>query len=217
MAKRPIQKRDDKRVEKTKGEGMDAPWAASVNMYVTGSSAVDEMDLVALAMERKWGVDRLRLLVSAELREKFDRQRYLVNQAIWHGELEELRVQTKRMMAAYRVLDREADQAGKLPLSMLTEAQVPVMEASLRDGRVLMIVADEHALTLAGRLQDDRHAVVWSVSEVARMIETDAWISAVKLTFPGAEVKGVRVPARVTDPLDRVRDTQGRLDDPLPF
>jgi hypothetical protein len=186
-------------------------------MYVTGSSAVDEMDLVALAMERKWGVDRLRLLVSPELREKIDRQRYLVNQAIWHGELEDLRVQTKRMCAAYRVLDRAADEEGRLPMSALHPHQVPIMEAALKDGRVLMIVADEHALTLAGRLQDDRHAVVWSVSEVARMIETDAWISAVKLTFPGAEVRGVRSPARVTDPLDKVKDTKGKLDDPLPF
>ena len=217
MAKRPMPKRDDKRVEKTKGEGLDAPWAASVNLYVAGTSVIDEMDLVALAMERKWGVDRLRLLVSAELREKFDRQRYLVNQAIWHGELEDLKTQTKRMMAAYRVLDREAEQAGKPQLSHLTEVQVPVMEAALKDGRVLMIVADEHALTLAGRLQDDRHAVVWSVSEVARMIETDAWISAVKLVFPGAEIKGVRSPARVTDPLDKVRDTSGGIDDPVPF
>lgn len=217
MAKRPTPKRDDGKIEKTKGERMDAPWAASVNLYVAGTSVIDEMDLVALAMERKWGVDRLRLLVSAELREKFDRQRYLVNQAIWHGELEELRVQTKRMMAAYRVLDRAADEEGKLPLSALHPHQVPVMEAALKDGRVLMIVADEAALTLAGRLQDDRHAVVWSISEVARMIETDAWISAVKLVFPGAEVKGVRSPARVTDPLDKVRGTSGGLDDAVPF
>ena len=217
MAKRPTPKHDDKKLEKTKGEGMDAPWAATVNLYVAGTSVVDELDLVALAMERKWGIDRLRLLVGAELREKFDRQRYLTNQAIWHGELEDLRTQCKRMGNAWRALDRDAEANGKLPLNALTEAQVPVMEASLKDGRVLMIVADEAALTLAGRLQDDRHAVVWSISEVARMIETDAWISAVKLVFPGAEVKGVRTPARVTDPLDKVKDTVGKLDDPIPF
>ena len=215
MARSPRRKPEDGKVERTKGVVAEAPWAASVNMYVAGSAALDEADLVAGQMERKWGVDRLRLLVSVELREKFDRQRYLFNQAVWHGELEDLRTQSKRMVNAYRALDREAEANDKLPLSSLTEAQVPVMETALQDGRVLMIVADADALSLAGRLQDDRHAVVWSIAEVARMIETDAWISAVKLTFPGAEVKGVR--GRVTDPLDKVKDTGGKLDDPVPF
>jgi hypothetical protein len=39
------------------------------------------------------GADRLRLLVSPQLREKFDRRRYLFNRAIWHGEFEDVRRQ----------------------------------------------------------------------------------------------------------------------------
>ena len=41
-------------------------------------------------------------------REKFDRQRYLVNQAIWHGELEDVRRETGRMVNAWLALDRVA-------------------------------------------------------------------------------------------------------------
>jgi hypothetical protein len=44
-------------------------------------------------MERKWGCDRLRLLVSTEMREKFDRQRYLFDAAVWHGDLRGMAVQ----------------------------------------------------------------------------------------------------------------------------
>ena len=64
-------------------------------------------------MEAKWGCDRLRLLVGPELREKFDRQRYLFNQAIWHGELEAVRREANRMVVAWQTLDRAATAAGK--------------------------------------------------------------------------------------------------------
>ena len=37
-------------------------------------AVADGVDEVAVTMERKWGVDRLRRLVSVDLRERFDRQ-----------------------------------------------------------------------------------------------------------------------------------------------
>ena len=35
-------------------------WQATVGTYLAGQAEVDEMDLVAIEMEKKWGVDRLR-------------------------------------------------------------------------------------------------------------------------------------------------------------
>ena len=43
---------------------------------------VDGLDQVAIAMERKWGVGRLRLLVSDLLRSKFDEQKDRLDTAI---------------------------------------------------------------------------------------------------------------------------------------
>jgi hypothetical protein len=63
------------------------------------------------------GRDRLRLLVGPELREKFDRQRYLLNQAIWHGELEAVRRESGAWSCAWQALDRAAAAAGKAPLA----------------------------------------------------------------------------------------------------
>ena len=56
-------------------------WARSHGTYIAGRAWLDEADATAAQMEAKWGVDRLRLLVRPELREKFDRQRYLLNRA----------------------------------------------------------------------------------------------------------------------------------------
>ena len=46
-------------------------------------------------MEDKWGNGRLRLLVSTELREKFDRQRYLLNMAVTNGALADVRARRR--------------------------------------------------------------------------------------------------------------------------
>jgi hypothetical protein len=54
----------------------------NVDGVIAGKAHLDGVDALAAEMERKWGCDRLRLLVAADLREKFDRQRYFLNQAI---------------------------------------------------------------------------------------------------------------------------------------
>jgi hypothetical protein len=83
-------------------------WARTPGTYIAGRAYIDGADETAAEMEAKWGCDRLRLLVGPELREKFDRQRYLLNQAIWHGELEAVRRESGRMVMAWQALDRAA-------------------------------------------------------------------------------------------------------------
>src|SRR6187551_2035131 len=92
------------------------PWSRSHGTYIAGRAYVDGADQTAAEMEAKWGVDRLRLLVEPKLRERFDRQRYLFNQAIWHGELEQVRREAGRMVTAWLVLDQAATAAGRQPL-----------------------------------------------------------------------------------------------------
>jgi hypothetical protein len=80
-------------------------------------------------------------LVPPELREKFDRQRYLLNRAVWHGQLEDVRVQSGRMVNAWRAADAAAEAAGA------TKLDLRVMEVVLDDsGVVAAIVPDnDHA------------------------------------------------------------------------
>jgi len=59
----------------TRPLGDQKSWARTNGTYLAGRAYIDGADETACEMETKWGADRLRLLVSTELREKFDRQR----------------------------------------------------------------------------------------------------------------------------------------------
>jgi hypothetical protein len=114
----------------TRPLGGEKSWARTNGTYLKGRAYIDGADKTAAEMEAKWGADRLRLLVSPELREKFDRQRYLFNQAIWFGELEDVRRESGRMVNAWMALDGAAESAGALKLSR------EVWEVTLADGSV---------------------------------------------------------------------------------
>lgn len=177
-------------------------WQSSVGVYISGQEYVDEMDLVAIEMERRWGVDRLRLLVPLELREKFDRQRYLVNQAVWHGDLEMVRRETSRMVKAYQALDVAAEAAGKKPI------EADVWEVALPDGSVAAVVktnAEAHKV-----VSDGRKVAVYTLDEIGRLLHGFPALSKAKEVFGGIEVTAVRT--NVGDPLHAVATSELELD-----
>jgi hypothetical protein len=61
---------------------------------------------------------------------------------------------------------------------------------------------------------DPRKREVWSLEELARLIEAGAFVSAIKLQFAGAKVMGAR--QTIGDPLQAIESGQG-LDDEIPF
>ena len=184
--------------------GSTTSWSRSHGTYIAGRAYIDEADQMAIAMETKWGAGRLRLLVTPELREKFDRQRYLLNASIWHGDLEAVRREAKRMVTAWLVLDNAASAAGKPPISPL------VWEVALRDGTVAAIVpSDDHARVV---IAEGRAVVVYTLDEIARFLSAYPDVAKAKLTFPGAEVTVIS--KSISDPLDAIRDGVS-LNDPL--
>lgn len=178
-------------------------WQQSAGMFIAGQEHVDEMDLTVIAMEQKYGVGRLRLLVPIELREKFDRQRYLTNQAIWFGDLEAVKRETARMVKAYQALDQAATAAGKTGISP------DVWEVVLPDGSVAAIVktnAEAFAVSREGRL-----AKVYTLDEIGRLIYGFPDIAKAKEVWPGAEVTAVRT--NIRDPLEAIHSTHQGIDD----
>ena len=120
--------------------GSPQSWARTPGTFISAQAHIDGADQVARDIELKWGVGRLRLLVSPELREKFDRQRYLLNRAVWHGDLEAVRRESSRMTAAWLALDGAAT-AAQTRRSCLPE----VWEVRLDDGTVAALVrSPEH-------------------------------------------------------------------------
>jgi hypothetical protein len=189
------------------GSNPTRTWDKSHGVYIAGRAYLDEADQNAADMERYWGAGRLRLLVGAELREKFDRQRYLLNQAVWHGDLESVRRESQRMVRAWLACDRAAREAGKTPLSL------EVWEVPLADGSVAAIVpSDAHVQAVDA---SNRAVRVYTLEEIARLLTAFPDIAKVKATFPGATVTAIR--REVEDPLNDIPDTEHALDDEIPF
>lgn len=183
-------------------------WHKSHGTYLAGRAAIDQADAAAIQAEKVWGVGRLRLLVPADLREKFDRQRYKFNQAIWHGDLEDVKRESARMVAAFRVLTDKAESEFCRPL------QPEWWEIGLSDGTVAVICRsnpEAHELVREGR-----RTRVFTLAEIGRLIEAFPALVAAKDTFPGAVVAAWRK-TDVDDPLEAVFDTSPALDDEIPF
>lgn len=182
-----------------------APWQATYGLYIAGSEVIDDMKVVAREMEEKWGKGRLRMVVPAGLREKFDRQRYLTNQAVWHGELEDVKRECGRMINAWRALDKTAEASGA------SVKPVEQWEVVLGCGTTLIVVK---ALEDASAVKiDGRKAVVWSLDEVAALVDEQKAVLMAKMIFPGAEV--ISASTTIEDPLNAISTSLADLDDDL--
>jgi hypothetical protein len=185
--------------------GPSRTWASSPGAYLAGRAAIDEADATASVCEQHWGVGRLRLLVPTELREKFDRQRYLFNQAIWHGSLDDVRQQSARMVKAWLALSEAARKAKAEPVHS------EVWETTFSDGTVAALVrssAEAHKV-----IADGRKVVVYTLDEVKTLLEGSRLVSVVKQSFPGATVE--RASVSPGDPLNAFSDSRRPIDEPF--
>lgn len=186
------------------------PWMMTPGMYIAGRAALDEADALEVDLELKWGRDRLRLLVDTELREKFDRQRYLTSQARWEGNLEDVKRESARMVKAWKALDKAAEAAGAQVLDPA------IWEVDLDDGTVATIVREPH---LANRvLAEGRRINVYTLEEIAHMISAFPDVAKVKQEFPGATV--TKTKTHVGDPLQTPlghTTEEGMIDETAPI
>jgi hypothetical protein len=162
------------------------------------SAMLASLDERAHAMERKWGVGRLRLLVSELLRIKFDAQKERLDAAIEAGKEQYIALQVEGMKRAWSALDKAADAAGEKPLApAVWECVLP------STGEIVSLVrTDAEAQHVA------RECRVFTVAEIARLIgAAGSGVLEIKRVFPGATITGIRRKA----PIDWERG------DALPF
>jgi hypothetical protein len=188
----------------TRPLGSPNSWANSYGSHLAGKAAIDGADHAAITMENKWGAGRLRLLVDTAMREKFDKQRFKLNAAIWHGDLAEVQTEAQRMVNAWIALDRAAEAAGASVLSP------EVWEVTLPDGSVAAIVPDQAAAH--GVMAQGRQVTVYTLEEIAVMLGNYREVVKVKEAFPGSTVEAIR--RTIDDPLNGLRDGR-RLEDTL--
>jgi len=193
------------KLKDTRPLGGTNSWARTPGTLIAAQAAISGVDHVAFTMEQKWGAGRLRFLIGVDLLEKFDRQRYLWNQAIWHGDLETIRMQAARTIAAWQALDKAAMAGGAAPISP------KVWEVVLANGTVAAIVKSPEEARCV--IASGREVAVYSLDEIGRLLSHYPQIAQAKLTILGTTVEAVRRPS---DPLDALRDSDINLDDPIP-
>jgi hypothetical protein len=168
----------------------EASYMASAATYTAARSHIDGADQACMDMGRKWGEGRLRLVISTELREKFDRQWMLFNEAIKFGDLEAVKIQSARMVRAWSAADREATNLGAQPLAP------EVWETTTPDGEVLAIVKtrDEASKVIA----EGRAVRVVTLDEIGNLLGKHfGQVLNVLAAFEGARVVAIREPAPI--------------------
>jgi hypothetical protein len=166
---------------------------------------VQSVDLLTDAMERKWGVGRLRMLVPDALRERFDRQWRKWQDAYCAQDLEAVRIHTEAMRRAWAALDAVVEAARHPPLSP------EIWEARMPDGAALVVVRTLAEARAVG--PDTAERRVWTMDELARVLhawEGLRWVDATRAHFPGARVDALRLTPRNSE-------TEAFADDPIPF
>ena len=158
---------------------------------VTISSIISGFDKIAIEMERKWGIDRLRLLVPDDDREKFDRQAANFDAAINSSDISETRLHAEAMKRAWQALDKIADTAGAETLKPdVWEIRLP------SSGDVVAFVrteAEAHQLAREGQ-------EAYTAADIATAIEGLGETSRhIKRMWPGAKVERVEVKPPPTD------------------
>ena len=189
------------------------PWGTTPGLYIAGKEVLDTADQLGVDMDRKWGVGRLRMLVNEQLREKFDRQKYLMSNARWEGTLEDVKRESSRMVAAYKRLDQEAMASGA---SLVDDSVWEVgIEQGIFKGVVVAIVKHEEAV--AKVKAEGRHTIVYTLEEIGRLISFDNFSMTVKQVFEGGEVMPAK---KVVDPIqpslmidqDGIPDVKAQID-----
>lgn len=148
-------------------------------------AAVDRLDEIAHAMERKWGADRLPKLVDPVLAARFRAQAEKLNEALRSDRPDAVATQATAMQRAWNALDQAATASGKQPLSLIVwETTIP------STGEVIAIVRTAEEAAAIAR---ERNGAVYTLAEVA--VAIDAFgdeVRAAKTTFPGAAITAVR-------------------------
>jgi hypothetical protein len=161
-----------------------AGWERQEAGKIRVGSLLTGLDLFAREIERKWGAERLRLLVDDNLREKFDRQKYLLKVAQYEGTVEDVEEQVRRMKNAYAALERAAIAAGA------DQINPAVWEGVLENGKVVAIVRDTRDVQLVAN-QAARGVIVWSMADVLKLIEAQTFANDIKEKFPGSKITAI--------------------------
>jgi hypothetical protein len=190
MAQRPTrQKKDDRILHK----------GATAN-EIKADLALAPFDAAVREMDRKWGIDRLPELVSVESAAKWGKAMAGLNGAIDANDPDKVKFWVEVCLRGLASMDAEAVSLGR-PVSD------PDIWEHEYEGKVYGIIADGREWPAAYAKRPG--IAIHTMREVAVALHEhrNGLVNAVKLAFPGAEVKQVRRPkADLEDDLSFMED-----------
>ena len=142
---------------------------------------LSRLDEIAHSYEQKWGAGRLERLVPAELADKFEAQRNILNELLTKNAPERIERAAAGMARAWQALDKAATEAGHVPL--------PKDIWTARDkktGDIITIYRGD--IELVDLL--DAKGLAFSLNEIVSLIP--AIVIKAKREFPGSQVSDVK-------------------------
>lgn len=148
---------------------------------------IDRLDEMALACEARWGIGNLPRLCSETTAQKYDKQNEKLALAIKDQDIKLVQDLVNGFVRAHEVMEREATERGHKPIAP------ECMEVALESGFKLRIAKN----ATEARSATESGVYVWSLEEVARVIEKDyTLVNVIKKNFEGAkltEIKSQRI------------------------
>jgi hypothetical protein len=192
MAKRPTrQKKDDRILHK----------GATAN-EIKSDLALAPFDAAVREMDKRWGVDRLPELVSVESAAKWGKAMAGLNAAIDAQDPDKVKFWVEICLRGLTAMDAEAVSLGR-PVSD------PMIWEHEYEGQVYGIIEDGREWPAAYAKRPG--IAIHTMREVAVALHEhrNGLVNAVKLAFPGAEVKAVRrAPQDLEDDFDFLEDLE---------
>lgn len=170
-------------------------------------AALATYDAKVRAAEVRWGIDRLPLLVEADLRDRFWAQMDVLNRAIEKGSGVEVEEAVASTIRGVEALERRAVELGAEPVSG------EVWEETTPKGAVVAVCRDR--AEIANIRDSGRIDRVYAMSEIAAIVEAFEEGKAgdltkkVKSLFEGATIHSVKKKSK--------EDIIAELNDEIPF
>ena len=152
--------------------------------YSLAKAILDGVDHVITTAERTWGVGRLRLLVSDDLRARWDRQWLAWCRAVEGDDVGAIQKQGAAVRRAVAALEADAKAAGQQPL-------LPDVWETRHNDRVIVVCRTSAEAGVVAR--EGRAVEIWTLDELVRLALADRpGLAAVKEVFPGSTVTVIK-------------------------
>lgn len=143
------------------------------------------LDRVAVAMEAKWGLNRLPALVSPDLARRFALARQDLDRAIEANDLEAVAHYAAALQRGWQVLDQAATAAGHQP-------EDPGRVWHLRHGELHFVLVQDNEDAKAARMAWPQ-ACIWTMAEIGRVLAARQLTAVIDAKRElGAELKDIR-------------------------